>query len=79
MSTHAERAIIRYWDGSEAQNGDTVLVDEDWQGVVREVVDTRDKRNSWGLDEFGLMLDQAFLPERFLRDYPVELISRAAA
>jgi hypothetical protein len=74
-----DRVIICYSDGTEAQVGDTVLVDEDWRGVVRDVVDTKDKLTSWNLDEYGLMVDQRFLPERFLHDYPVDLVSRPVA
>ena len=81
MSNSTDRVVIRYWDGTEAQIGDTVLlVDEKNQrGVVRDVVDTPEKMRDWALDEFGLMVGCLFLPERYLRDFPVELISRAAA
>jgi hypothetical protein len=75
----SERVIIRYWDGTEAQVGDTVLIDETQRGVVREVIDTPEKRKPWDLDEYGLMFDGVFYPERFLREYPVDLISRAVA
>jgi hypothetical protein len=79
MSNSKERVVIRYSDGTEAQVGDTVLIDEKQRGVVREVVDTPEKMESWALDEFGLMFDGLFLPQRFLHEYPVELISRVAA
>jgi hypothetical protein len=75
----SERAIIRYWDGTEARVGDTVLIDEKQRGVVRDVIDTMEKRTSLALDEYGLMFEGVFYPERFLREYPVELISRAVA
>ena len=71
-----ERVIIRYWDGTAAQAGDIVIIDETQPGVVKEVIDTLEKMNSWALDEFGLMFDGVFYPERFLREFPVELVSR---
>jgi hypothetical protein len=74
-----ERVIIRYWDGTEAQVGDTVVIDEREQGVVRDVVDTQEKMGRWGVGEYGLMFDRVFYPERFLREYPVDLVSRAVA
>jgi len=77
--TIPERVIIRYWDGTEAQVGDVVRIDETQQGVVREVVDTPEKMKSRALDEYGLMFDGVFYPERFLREYPVELVSRPVA
>jgi hypothetical protein len=79
MSNPEERVVLRYWDGAEAQVGDTVTIDEREQGVVRDVVDTEEKKRRWGLDEYGLMFDRVFYPERFLREYPVELVSRAEA
>ena len=79
MNNSQERVVIRYSDGSEAQVGDTVLIDEKQRGVVREVVDTPEKMKGWALDEFGLMFDGVFYPERFLHEYPVELVSRAVA
>ena len=79
MSDSKERVVIRYWDGSEARVGDTVIIDEAQRGIVREVVDTQEKMRKWGLDEFGLMFDRVFYPERFLREFPVDLISRADA
>jgi len=75
----SERVIIRYWDGTEARVGDTVLIDEEQRGVVRDVIDTPEKKKHWNLDEYGLMFDRVFYPERFLREYPVDLISRAVA
>jgi hypothetical protein len=69
--------IIRYWEGEEARVGDTVLIDGRQRGVVREVVDTREKMMQWGLDEFGLMFEGVFYPQRFLREFPIDLISRA--
>lgn len=74
-----KRVIIRYWDGTEAQAGDVVLIDEKQQGVVRDVVDTPEKMKCLALDEYGLMFDGVFYPERFLREYPVELVSRPVA
>jgi hypothetical protein len=56
-----------------------VLIDETLQGLVREVIDTPQKRKRWDLDEYGLMFDGVFYRERFLREYPVDLISRAVA
>ena len=79
MSNSEERVVIRYWDGTEAQVGDTVVIDEKQRGVVREVVDTPEKMKAWALDEYGLMFDGVFYPERFLREYPVDLVSRAVA
>ena len=79
MSDSRERVVVRYWDGTEAQVGDRVTIDETQQGIVRDVVDTQEKMKKWGLDEFGLMFDCVFYPERFLREYPVELVSRAGA
>jgi hypothetical protein len=79
MSNSKERVVIRYSDGTEAQVGDTVLIDEKQRGVVREVVDTAEKMQTWALDEFGLMFDGVFYPERFLHEYPVELVSRVVA
>ena len=70
------RVVIQYSDGTEAQAGDIVLIDETQQGVVRVVVDTPQKMKIWGLTEFGLMFDGVFYPERFLREFPVELVSR---
>ena len=78
MST-PERVIIRYEDGTEARVGDVVVIDETQRGVVREVVDTPEKMKTWALDEFGLMFDGVFYPERFLHEYPVELVSRTVA
>ena len=72
-----ERVIILYWDGTEARIGDIVVIDETQRGVVRDVVDTLEGMKRWGLDEYGLMFDGVFYPERFLREYPVELVSRA--
>lgn len=77
MSDSQQRVVIRYWDGTEAQVGDTVIIDETQRGVVREVIDTPEKMQSWALDEYGLMFDGVFYPERFLREYPVDLVSRA--
>lgn len=77
--SNPERVIIRYWDGTEAQVGDVVLIDETQHGVVREVIDTPEKMASWALDEYGLMFDRVFYPERFLREYPVDLVSRPTA
>ena len=71
--------IIRYSDGTEAKVGDTVLIDEKQQGVVLEIVDTKEKMKRWDLNEYGLMFDRVFYPERFLREYPVDIISRAVA
>jgi hypothetical protein len=65
--------------GSEAHVGDTVIIDETQRGSVRDVTDTREKMRKWGLDEFGLMFDRVFYPERFLREFPVDLVSRAVA
>ena len=79
MSNSEERVVIRYWDGTEAQVGDTVVIDEKQRGVVREVVDTPEKMKAWALDEYGLMFDGVFYPERFLREFPVDLVSRAVA
>jgi hypothetical protein len=79
MSDTKERVVIRYSDGTEAQVGDTVIIDETQRGIVRDVVDTQEKMKKWGLDEFGLMFDGVFYPERFLREFPVDLVSRAAA
>jgi hypothetical protein len=79
MSDSKKRVVIRYSDGTEAQVGDTVLIDETQRGVVREVVDTPEKMKRRALAEFGLMFDGVFYPERFLHDYPVELVLRAAA
>ena len=79
MDNSREIVVIRYFDGTVAQLGDTVLVDEEWQGVVRDVVDTKDKMANWGLTEYGLMVDQRFLPERFLREFPVDLVLRQGA
>ena len=79
MSNSEQRIVIRYWDGTEAQVGDTVIIDEQQRGVVREVVDTPEKMKAWALDEYGLMFDGVFYPERFLREYPVDLVSRAVA
>jgi hypothetical protein len=79
MRNSKERVVIRYSDGTEAQVGDTVLIDEKQQGVVREIIDTPEKMKIWALDEFGLMFDGVFYPERFLHEYPVELVSRATA
>jgi hypothetical protein len=79
MSNSEERVILRYWNGTEAQVGDTVIIDETQQGVVCEVIDTPDKMKAWALDEYGLMFDGVYYPERFLREYPVELVSRATA
>ena len=72
-----ERVIIRYSDGTEARIGDTVVIDEIQRGIVRDVVDTVEVMKLWGLDEYGLMFDGVFYPERFLREYPVDLVSRA--
>lgn len=79
MSDSKERVVIRYSDGSEARVGDTVTIDETQRGIVRDVVDTQEKMRAWGLDECGLMFDRVFYPERFLREFPVDLISRADA
>ncbi len=79
MSNSKERVLIRYWDGTEARVGETVLINETQQGIVREVVDTPEKMKDWALDEFGLMFDGVFYPERFLREYPVERVSRIVA
>ena len=79
MSDSEERVVIRYCDGTEAMVGDTVIIDESQRGVVRHVIDTQDKMRRWGLDEYGLMFEGVFYPERFLREYPVDLVSRAAA
>lgn len=79
MDNSKETVVIRYFDGTAAQLGDTVLVDEDWQGVVRDIVDTKEKMVNWNLAEYGLMVDQRFLPERFLREFPVDLVSRKEA
>ena len=76
MSDFQKRVVIQYWDGTEARVGDTVLIDGTQRGVVREVIDTADKMKAWALDEYGLMFDGVFYPERFLREFPVELISR---
>ena len=77
MGNPEEQVVIRYWDGTEAMVGDTVIIDESQGGVVRDVVDTQEKMRRWGLDEYGLMFDNVFYPERFLREYPVDLVSRA--
>lgn len=79
MGEPRQRVVIRYSDGTEAQVGDTVTIDETQRGVVLDVVDTREKLRHWDLDEYGLMFDGVFYPERFLREYPVDLVSRAAA
>ncbi len=79
MSNSRERVVIRYLDGTEAQVGDTVLIDEKQRGVVREVIDTTEKMQAWDLDEFGLMFEGVFYSERFLHEYPAELVSRAVA
>ena len=79
MSEPRERVVIRYSDGTEARVGDMVMIDETQRGVVRDVVDTPEKLRHWDLDEYGLMFDGVFYPERFLREYPVDLVSRAAA
>lgn len=77
MSHSDEPVVIRYWDGRQAVVGDTVIIDDTQRGVVREVVDTQEKMRRWGLDEYGLMFDRVFYPERFLHEYPVDLVSRA--
>jgi len=79
MSDSQQRVVIRYWDGTEAKVGDTVVIDERQRGVVREVVDTPEKMQMWALDEYGLMFDGVFYPERFLREFPINLVSRAVA
>jgi len=79
MSNPEERVVIRYWDGTEAQVGDSVIIDEREQGVVRDVVDTQEKMSRWAVSEYGLMFDRVFYPVRFLREYPVDLVSRAVA
>jgi hypothetical protein len=79
VSNSRERVVIRYWDGTEARVGDTVIVDETQRGIVRDVVDTQEKMRKWGLDEFGLMFAQVFYPKRFLREFPVDLVSRVDA
>jgi len=50
-----------------------VTIDEREQGVVRDVIDTPEKMRRWGLDEYGLMFERVFYPERFFREYPVDL------
>ena len=77
MSDSGERVVIRYWDRTEARVGDTVNIDATQQGIVRDVVDTQEKLRTWGLDEFGLMFDRVFYPERCSREFPIELVSRA--
>ena len=79
MSDSQQRVVIRYWDGTEAKVGDTVLIDETQRGVVCEVIDTPEKMKAWALDEYGLMFDGVFYPERFLREFPVDLVSRPVA
>jgi hypothetical protein len=79
MSNSQVRVVIQYSDGTEAQAGDIVLIDETQQGVVRVVVDTPQKMKIWGLTEFGLMFDRVFYPERFLLEYPLEHVARALA
>jgi hypothetical protein len=74
-----ERVIIRYWDGTEAKAGDVALVDETQRAVVLDVIDTPEKMKSWALDEFGLMFDGVFYPESFLREFPIDLVSRPVA
>jgi hypothetical protein len=74
-----ERVIIRYWDGREAQVDDAVVIDESSRAVVRHVLDTLEKSKRWGLDEYGLKFDRVFCSESFLREHPVDLISRAGA
>ena len=40
---------------------------------MREIVDTPEKMKIWALDEFGLMFEGVFYPERFLRDTQLSL------
>ena len=75
----SESVTIRYWDGQEARVGDLVRIDEIQEGVVRELIDTLEKQAAWSLDEFGLMFDGVFYPVRFMREFPIELITRGEA
>ena len=84
MNDSTDRVVLRYWDKTESQIGDTVRVDEDWQGVVTDLVDTPEKMKAWALDEYGFFVVETggarfFLPERFLHEYPVDLVSRPVA
>jgi hypothetical protein len=79
MNNSEQQVIIRYWSGAAAHVGDIVVIDETQRSVVREVVETPEKMRALALDEYGLMFDGVFYPERFLREYCVDLVSRAGA
>lgn len=56
MSDRTQQIVIRYWDGTEAQVGDTVIIDETQSGIVRDVVNNEEKMGKWGLMSSGWCL-----------------------
>jgi hypothetical protein len=49
---------MNYPDGTQARVGDSVLLDHgNNPGVVYDVIDTAERRQHWGVEESGLMIE----------------------
>jgi hypothetical protein len=51
-----EQTEVRYATGEVAEVGDRVINDV-WESIVDDVIDTSQRMAFWGLDEPGLMLE----------------------
>lgn len=77
--------MITYPDGTEAQVGDSVLLDHGaHQGVIHSVVQTAAERQSWNVDDAGLMIESphygmVFFPVHSLVRDEISFVSRVVA